>query len=56
LDVPLGLRKKSLKKMTEWSVKKEIIPHGSWLSRKPSEGALISFSGMPSDLALFSQP
>jgi hypothetical protein len=42
--------------MTQCSLKKEIIPHGIRLAGKPHEGALISFSGMESDSAHFSQP
>jgi hypothetical protein len=46
----------SEKRMTQCSVKKEIIPHGIRLAGKPMNGALISFSGMESDSAHFSQP
>ena len=54
-NVIIDLRKKSVKKMTQCSVKKEIIPQVSSLSGKPRDGALISFSGMESFLGLFSQ-
>jgi hypothetical protein len=46
----------SEKRMTQCSVKKEIIPHGTRYIGKPGQGALISFSGMESDSAHFSQP
>ena len=46
----------SEKWMTQCSVKKEIIPHGTGYIGKLMDGALISFSGMESDSAHFSQP